>query len=407
MARTSALAGFSRAAVIGALSSLLVTPGAAQTIGSTFRPGDARPVRKLATPAGRASDIALLGFDFQQPYYGFEGPGLLPAEGEPSQGVRAIVTAKIYGEKSIGTAAFSAVDERGTVLQSIRMMRGPDASDTSDLMGLMVVPDRPFRVVMTGTAVDGVSYRRTYRRLFRPTRDVPSVRLPSDVPTDLAKRMAQTVDEAARQAVDRLESQLANHPDGVVFMPRIEISNVAYSPLFSAAGRPIGLRVTYEVRFSEDGYFDPALRVVPAYQSEEWRGLVDMHAVEGIIEPLPAVMGTPQQQPNVLAYGAGYHYKGNTTYRFTADLVPDFIFQNEDKTRFCIYSRKYEIFDSGSRRAVWAALLRSESPVNYKVFIGNRDFTGSIDGFFAPGTFRASFAAEGAPDCGSQPTRRF
>lgn len=408
MAAASALTGFSRSAVVCALSSFLATPCAAQTIGSTFRAGDARPVKRLASPAGRAADIDLLSFDFQQPHYGFEGPGLLPIDGEPSRGARYIVAASVYGEKSIATAAFSAVDERGTVIQSIRMMRQPNGSDTSELVGLMVVPDRPFRIVMTGAAVDGVPYRRTYKHLFRPTPDLPSVRrLPPDVPTDLAKHMTQIADQAARQAIDRLESQLANHPEGVVFMPRTQISNVAYTPLFSAAGRPIGLRVTYEVKFSEDGYFDPALRVLPTFQSDEWRGLVDMHAVDGSIEPLPAEVGAPQQRPSILAYGAGYQYKGNTTYRFTADLIPDFIIQNEAKTKFCIYSQKYEIYESGTRRAVWAELLTSESSLNYKVFIGNRDFTGAIDGFFAPGTLRASFAAEGAQDCGSQPTRRF
>jgi hypothetical protein len=333
---------------------------------------------------------------------------LLPVEGEPSRGARYIVAARLYGDKSIATAAFSVVDERGTMIQSIPMMRQPNASGTSELVGLMVVPDRPFRIVMTGRALDGVPYRRTYKRLFRPSADVPSVRrLPRGVPTEPAKHMAQVADEAGRQAIDRLESQLANHPDGVVVMPHSQISNVAYAPLFSAAGRVIGLRVTYEAKFSEDGYFDPALHVLPTYQSDEWRGLVDMHAAEGSIEPLPVEVGAPQQRPSILAYGAGFQYKGNTTYRFTADLIPDFIFQNEAKTKFCIYSRKYEIQESGTRRAVWEALLKSESSVNYKVFIGDSDFTGVISGFFAPGKLRASFAAEGAQDCGSQPTRRF
>jgi hypothetical protein len=408
VAAASALTGFSRSAVVCALLALLAAPCAAQTIGLTFRAGDARPVKRLASPAGRAGDIDLLSFDFQQPYYGFEGPGLFPLDGEPARGARYIVAARVYGDKSIATAAFSAVDERETVIQTIRMMREPNASGTSELVGLMVVPDRPFRIVMTGAAVDGVPYRRTYRRLFRPTRDVPSVRrLPPDVPPELARHMTQTADDAARQTMDRLESQLANHPEGVALMARTQVSNVAYAPLFSSAGRPMGLRVTYEIEFSEDGYFDPALRALPTYQSDEWRGLVDMHAVAGSIEPLPAEAGAPQQRPNILAYGAGYQYKGNTTYRFTADLIPDFIFQNEAKTRFCIYSRKYEIYESGTRRAVWAELLTNESSVNYKIFIGNGDFTGVIDGFFAPGTLRASFAAEGAQDCGSQPTRRF
>jgi hypothetical protein len=408
MAAASALAGFARTAVVCALASFLATPSAAQTIGSPFSAGDARLVKRLANPAGRAADINLLSFEFQQPYYGFEGPGLFPIDGEPSQGARYIVTAKVYGDKSVATAAFSAVDERGTVMQSIRMMRDPHASGTSDLVGLMVVPDRPFRIVMAGAAVEGVEYRRTYKRLFRPTQDLPAVRrLPPDVPADLAQHMTQTADEAARQAIDRIESQLANHPEEAALMPRSNISNVAYAPLFSAAGRPMGLRVTYEAEFSQDGYFDPALRAVPDYQNAEWRGLVDMHAVDGRIEPLPAEVGAPQQRPSILAYGAGYQYQANTTYRFTADLIPDFIIQNEAKTRFCIYTRKDEIYESGTKRAVWAALLTRDSPVNYKVFIGDRDFTGTIDGFFAPGTLRASFAAEGAQDCGSQPTRRF
>jgi hypothetical protein len=408
MAAASALAGFSRTAVIYALGSFVATPSAAQTIGSTFNAGDARPVKRLASPAGRAADIDLLSFDFQQPYYGFEGPGLFRVDGEPSQGARYIVTARVYGDRSVATAAFSAVDERGTVIQSIRMMREPNASGTSDLVGVMVVPDQPFRIVMAGAAVDGVEYRSTYKRLFRPTQDLPSVRrLPPDVPADLAKHMMQTADEAARQAIDRLESQLANHPEETALMPRSNISNVVYAPLFSAAGRPIGLRVMYEVEFSQDGYFDPALRAVVDYQNDEWRGLVDMHAVDGSIEPLPVEAGAPQERPSILAYGAGYQYKGNTTYRFTADLIPDFIIQNEAKTRFCIYTQKYEIYGSGAKRAVWAALLTRESSVNYKLFIGDSDFMGTVDGFFAPGTLRASFAAEGAQDCGSQPTRRF
>ena len=156
MADASALTGFSRSAVVCALSSFLATPYAAQTIGSTFRAGDARPVKRLASPAARAADINVLSFAFQQTYIGFEGPGLLPVDGEPSRGTRYIVAASVYGDEAIATAALSAVDESGTVIQSIRMMREP--SGTSKLVGLMVVPDRPFRIVMTGAAVDGVCF---------------------------------------------------------------------------------------------------------------------------------------------------------------------------------------------------------------------------------------------------------
>jgi hypothetical protein len=409
MAAASALSGFSRSAVMCVLSSFLTTPCAAQTIASTFRAGDARPVKRFATRDRGAAEINLLSFDFQQPAYGFEGAGLLPLDGEPSRGARYIVSATVYGEKAIATAAFSAVDERGTVIQSIRMMRDLNTLDTSELVGLMFVPDRPFRIVMTGAALDGVSYRCTYARLFRPTQRPPAgPRLPANTPPDMAERMTQTADEGLRRIIDTLESEMAKQPDGVVMFPRTMISNVAYAPLFSAAGHPIGLRVTYDLRFFSDGYYNPALHVLPTYQRDDLRGLIEMHVVEGSIDPLPTVVGTPQQQTNILAYGAGYQYTGGTTYRFTADLIPDFIIQNEAKTKFCIYSRKHlEIYPSVEKRAAWTQLLTSKSPTTYKIWIGNSDFDGTIDGFSAPGTFRASFATEGAHDCGSQPTRRF
>jgi hypothetical protein len=409
MAAASALSRFSRSAMMCVLSSFLTTPGAAQTIASPFRAGDATPVKRVATPDRGAAEIDLLSFEFQQPTYGFEGPGLFPLDGEPSRGARYIVSATVYGEKVIATAAFSAIDERGTVIQSIRMMRDPNTADASELVGLMSVPDRPFRIVMAGTALDGVSYRRTYARLFRPTLRPPAgPRLPANTPPDMAERMKQAADEGLRPIIDTLEREMAKLPDGVVIFPRTMISNVAYAPLFSAAGHPVGLRVTYDVKFFSDGYYDPALHVLPTYQRDNLRGLVEMQVVEGSIDPLPAVVGSPQQQPNILAYGAGYQYTGGTTYRFTADLIPDFIMQNEDKTRFCIYSRKHlEIYPSAEKRAAWTQLLTSTSPTAYKIWIGNSDFVGTIGGFFAPGTFRASFAAQGAGDCGSQPTRRF
>ena len=409
MAAARGMAGWFRSAAVCALSSVLATPSAGQTIASTFRVGDAQPVQRLASSPRGAADIRLRRFDFQQPYFGREGPALRDLDDEPSQGARYVVTAKVSGEDAIATAAFRAVDERGTLMQSIPMVRQPDASGSSELYGLMVVPDRPFRIAIVGETIDGRPYQRTYARLFRPTRRLAAgPRLPPDTPPDMVERMTQMTNESLRQVVDSLEREIAKQPDGVVTFPRTIISNVAYAPLFSAAGHPIGLRVTYDARFFSDGYYNPALRVLPTYERDDLRGLIDMQVVEGSIDPLPTVAGTPQQQPNILAYGAGYRYTGNTTYHFTADLVPDFIIQNEAKTRFCIYSRKHlEIYPSAEKRVAWAQILTTESPTTYRIAIGNSDFDGFIGRFFAPGTFRASFAAEGANDCGSQPTRRF
>lgn len=394
--------------VVLALASLHATPCAGQT-SATLRVGVTQPVKIVARPPRGAADIDLLRFDFQQPFFTRGGPALWPIDGEPSRGARYVVEANIFGEEWIATAAFRAVDERGTLIQPIPMVRRPNGSGTSEVYGLLVVPDRPFRIVMTGETIDGARYQRTNARLFRPTQRPPGgPRLPPNTPPEMAGRMTQMADESLRHVIETLEGEIAKQPDGVVVFPRTIVSNVAYAPLFSAAGHPLGLRVTYEVKFSSDGYYNPKLRVIPIYQRDDLRGLIDMHAVEGSIDPLPAVVGTPQQQPNILAYGAGYRYTAATTYRFTADLIPDFIIQNEAKTKFCIYSRKQlESYPSAEKTAAWTQLLASKSPTTYKIWIGNSDFVGSIDDSFAPGTFRASFAAEGAHDCGSQPTRRF
>jgi hypothetical protein len=332
MAAARGLIGWCRPAAVCALSSLLATSSAGQTIASTFRVGNAQPVQRLASSPRGAADIRLRRFDFQQPYVGREGPALWNLDGEPSRGVRYVVAAKFSGEEAIATAAFRAVDERGTLMQSIPMVRRPNASGASELYGLMVVPDRPFRIAITGETVDGAPYQRTYARLFRPTQRLPAgPRLPSDIPPDMVERMTQMANDSLRQVVDSLETEIAKQPDGVVAFPRTVISNVAYAPLFSAAGHPIGLRVTYDATFFSDGYYNPALRVLPTYERDDLRGLIDMHVVEGSIDPLPAVAGTPQQQPNILAYGAGYRYTANTTYHFTADLVPDFIIQTRPR----------------------------------------------------------------------------
>lgn len=175
------------------------------------------------------------------------------------------------------------------VIQQVLIGRRPDASGRSKFYGVMKVPDRPFRIVISGKGVDGRTYKRTY-----------------------------------------------------------------------------------------------------------------MKPLTGSIEPRPAEAGSPQIQPHILAYGAGYLYRGGTKYHFSAELVPDYAIQNEKKTKFCIPS-EIQTFS----QAAWKAILASNAPTKYKLFIDNTDFGGEIAGLHSQGTLFQSFVAEGAQDCGEYPTNRF
>ena len=361
-----------------------------------------RPVKKLPRRATTTAEIQLLDFKFQQTFISREGPALWPIEGEPLKGAQYIVEALLYGEDAIATASFEVVDGRGVLIQPVRIVQQSNAYGHHEFYGLMVAPDRPFRVVVTGKGIDGKPYRSTHARLFRPkARPAAGSRMPS-----ATREQLRLTEEMTQQAVARLEEDLKKLSGGVIVMPRQRVSNVTYAPFFSPSGRPLGVRVNYDVEFSQDGYYNPELHVFPVYDNEEWRSRIDMRVLNGSIAPQPAEESSPQVRPNILAYGAGYRYKKGTTYHFTAEMVPDYVVQNEAKTKFCLYDQKFKYADQ-KVLAVWAAIRASQTPISYTVHIKNSDFHGIIENFYSLGAFYKSFVAEGARDCGEQPTIRF
>ncbi len=396
----------SRSILMLALLPLISPSSVGQTADPKVSAAAARPVKTLASQTPSAASIHFAGFEFQQPYFGREGPGVRRIEGEPSKGSHYFVEAKLYGEEAIATAKFEAVDEVGQVIQQVLIGRQSDASGRSGFYGVMMVPDRPFRVVVSGERLDGRSYRRAHERLFRPT-NRPQQRslIPPGVPAAEAKRMEQVAEAATQEAIAKMENDLRKETGGVIVMPRTRVSNVMYAPYLSKAGHPLGVRISFDVEFSQDGYYNPKLHLVPDYKSDDWRGRIEMKALTGSIEPQPAEAGSAQMQPHILAFGAGYLYRGRTTYHFAAELVPDYIFQNEEKTKLCIFRQKYKY--SPRMQAAWREILESKALTKYRLYIDNADFSGEIEGLHAQGTLFRSFVAEGAQDCGEQPTSRF
>jgi hypothetical protein len=358
-----------------------------------------RPVKQLPVQPRLTEEISFEKFEFQQLIIS-RHPGMFGLEGEPTIGFRYFVEARIYGEEAIATGKFEAVDEAGRVIQKILIGRQPHAGGGSDFYGVMKVPDRPFRVVLSGEGIDGKNYRLTYERLFRPTtrpqspvRD-PAGRLPANA------RQRRQLLEVVQQQMDKLEEDVKKNAPEMIVLPRTRVSNVMYAQYLSKSGRPLGLRITYDVEFSHDGYYNPELLLFLDYKNVEWRGRITMTTLTGSIEPKPEEPGAPQDQPHV-GYGAGYLYKAGTTYHFTAEYIPDFVNYNENRSKFCITYQKNKY--SPEAEAAFSEILADNTPSPYSVQIRNTDFVGVIEGLPSQSELLKSFVADGAKECASQP----
>ena len=107
------------------------------------------------------------------------------------------------------------------------------------------MPDRPFRVVLSGEGTDGRSYRLIFRRLFKPTlRRKSPIITPSSrsMPAAAVKRMKELIDAT----IEKEKDELRRHGAEMIVMPRTRVSNVMYAPFLSKVGRPLGL--SYYVR---------------------------------------------------------------------------------------------------------------------------------------------------------------
>src|SRR5215207_573621 len=182
------------------------------------------PVSIVPGPGPRTEDIRLDGFEFNQPVIGRHGLDFSRIDGEPSRGAQYFVEAKLYSQQAILTAKFEAVDETGKVILLIRIGRVASVTGDADFYGLMRVPDKPFRVMVSGKGVDGESYSRVYERLFRPTNRRSDTLLPTGAKGELATRGKEMVKARYRKLAAEVEHQ---YPNGVLVLPRTHVSNVA------------------------------------------------------------------------------------------------------------------------------------------------------------------------------------
>jgi hypothetical protein len=372
--------------------------------------------RLITNAALRPSPAAVrfVSFEFQDSWLLHAGPGLFPVQGALFVDREYVVELRIEEELAIQSAALVAVDTAGAPLQTIAVARhGAAGTNGARHVGLMTMPAQPFRVALVGTTIDGRPFQRVNRRLFEPRRGSPAQ---PPKPTDLTPEqwgfLLAMIDEARPLLFSEVAAKVAGNPGGRIVTPQMAVTNVTYAPLMSTAGRPIGIRITYDVTFSANGEFDPAVGVQAHYPADtaDWR--YRLVVLNSAVTPAvryahaPHAEFTPTEMMlTPLEYGAHYLYEAGKVYQFAAELVPAFVVHNLEKTKSCLYIHQFR--DTEKAFATFMRLVSDDAPMDYTVAIGPNAFKGRIRGLYGDGTFYRSFLEEGAPDCGAQPTRRF
>lgn len=355
------------------------------------------PIRVISTAPIDAREIDLLRFDFQELYYGFEGPNYIRMKGEPQAGEEVIAEAQLFRPEAVSSARFEFINASGQELGRQFFTKTSGNVFDGAFVGVVKVPNEPFKVRVSGVDINGKPYQCTYLRLFRPVKGRSAApRLPAGMSREQAISLNRMIQAHDQQSRAKLVERARRHPDGTITLPRAEVSEATYEPLISNAGNVIGLRVRYAVRVSQDGHYAFAPSVWPIYADANSRGKIEMNTIALSVDPLPEGLN-PQAAALHLRYGGGASYKAGTTYRFTADTVPNFAIQNAQKTRFCIMQSTSK--SSPAMETTWRTLVNNNRPVPYAMNIGWTTFKGRTDSFSGPSVFYQSFIKEGAQKC--------
>ena len=305
-----------------------------------------RPVKRFNLKP-RAAEVTLFSFEFLRPYLGREGPNFTELDGEPSAGAQYLANAELSRQEAVSTAKFELVDEGGNVIQLLHFLKQDNSLERGRFVGSVKIPGQAFRVAVSGMGVDGEPYRNVYEHLFHPTTRPPAPPLLPDLTLDEAKKITAWLTEMEKQAVAESEKRASKYPDGLFVMPRVEISNMTYQSFVSQKGNKLGMQLSYDMRFSVDGDYAHSLQVFPNYQDYNRRSLVDMDVLSEQInpQPEPPSYATPDiyvDMKTLVKYGSEAWYKGGVVYHFKINLVPDFVGQNANKTKFCVDEKHYE-----------------------------------------------------------------
>jgi len=357
--------------------------------------GEAVPV------AGRSDPLEFSRLRFLTFTFGREGPMDTPLNTPPVSGRQYFVEADVFGIESADSIRFEFVDTANRTVQTLTLWKASDASNDGEFYGFVTVPNQPFRAVMSGTSRSGASFRSTLDTLFQPSANGPDERILPPGGSENQRAQLERLVAAYRQDLQTRAAQAAvEHPGGVILLKRAAVSRITYEPFNSASGAPLGVRLRYSIQFPSRQSIVAVPLVFPAYAQTDWRGIVEMRPLSGTITPAPEIVGAQSIQDVILYRGAAT-YQAGTTYSFTIDSVPDYVFQGTQTGRFCIYEQKF------NNRSAWDALKSSSAPIPYRVSISDAEMYVNIPVFFPQRAFYESFQRIGALDCGPGANIRF
>ena len=361
-----------------------------------------RPVKKFPSNP-RTAEIEFFSFEFQRPYLGREGPNFTELKGEPSAGAQYLATAELFREDAVSTVKFELVDENGRVIQLLYFFKQDNSLEHAHFFGSAKIPERPFRVAVSGIGIDGEQYRRVFERLFRPSRRPPAPPiLPRKLAPQEAKKLAAALVEMEKQALSKLAERASKNPDGVIVMPRIEISNVILQSFASERGNKLGMLLSYDMRFSIDGDYAHSLQVFPVYEDEDMRGLIEMSVLSEEINPKPEPpsYATPQiyvDLKTLVRDGDEAWYKRGVVYHFTIKLIPNFVGQNANQTKFCVDEEGFK--NNSKSFELWKSMKQDPRPIAYRIFMYPLAWGGETESFDPPKVYYDGFLKEGAIKC--------
>lgn len=163
----------------------------------------------------------------------------------------------------------------------------------------------------------------------------------------------------------------------------VEVLNMKDEILFSQTGKPVGVRLNYQMRFSDNDYFWQSVSIIPKDHlgSSIW---ASMQMVNRNIQP-PMVSTDPSKY--------AVRYENGKTYNFTVDMIPDFVVQNVDKTKQCIKKPSKDYADTFQK------LIQSNEDIHFDIMVSGSQFTGITTNTYSFKEFYDSAIKEGAFEC--------
>jgi hypothetical protein len=363
----------------------------------------ARPVE--ATVPSPREDIQFIDFTFQQPQVSHVSVHYRPIpDAEPTAGERYGVEAVLGGQEQIGSLVFAMVDEGGKPVQRLPMAVHATGADY-EFLGLVIVPSYPFRVAVSGERTNGQAFARVFPRLFRPVSTPPGPAVPPGLPADIAEAFTQMIDRQSPEVIAERQALVAKSPTGMLVMPRVNVYDPMYEPLLSGQG-PVGMRITYAVRFSETGRYNPGLHVYAQDPGDNIIGRNPMNVRLSTISPAPRLPHAPSEYADtfrvLMSQLADFLYEADTAYSFTVELVPNFVSLERVVFTPCL-SMMQRFLNLRDPQAAFERLKNDNGPVTYRVSIGHRAFEGKVDGFYAESAMYRTFVADQTPPCAEGP----